>query len=233
MPWHTIKDEAKISAIVKHLISRQRELKTFIDGEKETFRARIVEVNHILSEKGEEAQLVIQSLDPKGDNELIRASSEVRMEFIVKKKFCKCKSAYIGPAYHEGDFVLLLAFPLSVQVHEQRRQERINLDVLEPVSVKITVGKEPNEQKTYDLTVVDCSRHGLGLLVTPNAFDLLGQLNVGDRIRDMVLYAPWAVTKLDGKVAHKTELQDGDHKGCFMLGIKSREIITNDMIRKL
>src|SRR5512136_2214289 len=154
------------------------------------------------------------------------------MEFIVKKKFCKCKTAYIGPAYHEGDFVLLLAFPSSVQVHEQRRQERINLDMLEPVSVKFTVGKEPNERKTYDLTVVDYSRHGLGLLLTRNEFDLLEELNVGDRIRDMALYAPWAVTKVDGKVAHKTELQDGDHKGCFMLGIKSRELITNGMIRK-
>ena len=105
--------------------------------------------------------------------------------------------------------------------------------MLEPVSVKFTVGKEPNERKTYDLTVVDYSRHGLGLLVTRNAFDLLEELNVGDRIRDMVLYAPWAVTKVDGKVIHKTELQDGDHKGCFMLGIKSRAISTNDKTRKL
>jgi len=61
MPWHSIKDEAKISAIIKHLISRQRELKTFIDGDKETFRARIVKVNHILSKKGERSAVS----DPK------------------------------------------------------------------------------------------------------------------------------------------------------------------------
>jgi sulfur carrier protein ThiS len=232
MPWHTLKDKAKILAIIRHLISRQRELKILIDGEKETFRARIVKLNRILSEKGEEVQLVIQRLDPKGDNELIRASSEVRMEFIVKKKFCKCKTAYIGPAYHEGDFVLLLAFPSSVQVHKERREERINLEMLEPISVKLTVGKELNEQKTYDLTVVDCSRHGLGLLVTQNAFDLLEELNVGDLIRDMIMYAPWALITVNGEVAHKTEFQEGDHKGCFMLGIKCRELITNGRIRK-
>jgi hypothetical protein len=221
MPWHSIKDEAKISAIIKHLISRQRKLKTYIDGEKEPFRSRIVKLNRILSEKREEAQLVIQRLDPAGDIELIRASSEVRMEFIVKKKFCKCKTVYIGPVYDGSDFTFLLTFPANVQVHEERQEARVELEMLEPVSVKITVGKESGGRKTYDLPVVDCSRHCLELLVTENEFDLFEELNVGDRIRDVLLYAPWAVTKVDGKVAHKTELQDGDHKGCFMLGIKS------------
>ena len=70
------------------------------------------------------------------------------------------------------------------------------------------------------------------LLTTQKEFDLLEGLNIGDRVRDMVLYAPWAVTKLDSKVAHKTELQDGDHKGCFMLGTKSRELIANGKISK-
>ena len=232
MPWHTIKNEAKISAIFKYLTSRQRELRTFIGGEKEAFRTRISSVIYIRSETGAEAQLVIQRLDPEEGNELIESASEVQMEFTVNKKFCRFKTAYIGPVNGGDNSAFLLDFPSSIQVHEERREERINLEMLEPVSVKLTVGKESNEQKTYDLTVVDYSRHGLGLLVTRNAFDLLEELNVGDRIRDMVLYAPWAVTKVHGKVAHKTELQDGEHKGCFMLGIKSRELITNDRTRK-
>jgi sulfur carrier protein ThiS len=70
------------------------------------------------------------------------------------------------------------------------------------------------------------------LLITQKEFDLLEGLNIGDRVRDMVLYAPWAVTKVDGKVVHKSELQDGDHKGCFMLGTKSLELIANGKISK-
>ena len=68
--------------------------------------------------------------------------------------------------------------------------------------------------------------------MTRDAFDLLGMLNIGDRIRDMVLYSRWAVTKVYGKVAHMTELLDGDHKGCFILGIKLREMIRDDKLRK-
>ena len=85
MPWHTIKNEAKISAIFRYLTSRQRELRTFIGGEKEAFRTRISSVIHIRSETEAEAQLVIQRLDPEKGNQLIESASEVQMEFTVNK----------------------------------------------------------------------------------------------------------------------------------------------------
>jgi len=80
MPWHTIKTEAKISAIFRYLKSRQRELRTFIGGEKEAFRTRISSVIYIRSETGAETQLVIQRLDPEEGNELIESASVIRME---------------------------------------------------------------------------------------------------------------------------------------------------------
>jgi len=232
MPWHTIRNEAKISAIFRYLTSRQRELRTFIGGEKEAFRTRISSVIHVRSETEAEAQLVIQRLDPEEGNQLIESASEVQMEFTVNKKFCRFKTAYIGPVNGGDNSAFLLDFPSSVQVHEERREERIKLELLEPISAKLTVGRDAGGPREYDLAVVDHSRHGLGLLVTQNDFNLLEALSVGDRIQNMILYAPWAVTKVDGKVAHKTQLQDGEHKGCFMLGIKSRELITNDRTRK-
>jgi len=232
MPWHTIKNEAKISAIFRYLTSRQRELRTFIGGEKEAFRTRISSVIHVRSETEAEAQLVIQRLDPEEGNQLIESASEVQMEFTVNKRFCRCKTAYIGPVNGGNNSTFLLDFPSSVQVHEERREERIKLELLEPISAKLTVGTGAGGPKEYDLAVVDHSRHGLGLLVTENAFDLLEELNVGDRIRDLLLYSTWAVAKVHGKVVHKTELLAGDHKGCFMLGIKSREPIADGIIRK-
>jgi hypothetical protein len=49
---------------------------------------------------------------------------------------------------------------------------------------------------------------------------------------DMVLYAPWRLQKWMVRF-HKTELQDGDHKGCFHAGDKIPSSYTNDKIRKL
>ena len=97
MPWHAIKDEAKISAIVKHLISRQRELKILIDGEKETFRARILKLSRIQSENGEEAQLVIQRLDHESQKELVRSASDVWIEFVELNRFAAaCRGAHFS-----------------------------------------------------------------------------------------------------------------------------------------
>jgi len=227
MPWHNIKNEAKISAIVGHLTSRQKKIKIFVNGEKGVFKSKIRRVDRILSDKGEKAQIVIEGLEPKEGNVLIRSASEVRMEFIVKKRFCRCKMAYLRPVHDGADFLFLLSFPDTVQVHEERLENRVEFEMLEPVSAKITLGKQSGTKKSYDLPVVNYSRHGLGLLVTQKESEVLEELKVGDRIREMVLYAPWAVTRVDAKVVDKTELQDGDQRWCVILGVKSRDLIAN------
>jgi hypothetical protein len=233
MPCHIIKNEAKISAIVRHLTSRQRKIKIFLDGEKRVFRSKIRRVDRIVSDNGEKAQIVIEGLDPKEGNDLIRSASVVRVEFIIKKRICRCEMAYLGPVHDGGDFLTQLSFPDSVKVHEERLEDRVDLEMLEPVSVRITVGKASKERKAYDLPVVNRSQHGLGLLVTQKESDLLEKLNVGDRIRGMVLYAPWAVTRMDGKAVHKTELQGGDQRGCVILGVKSRDLFANRETSKI
>ena len=116
MPWLTIKDKPKITAIVNHLISRQKELIISMDDEKETFRSRIVRINRIVSEKGEETQLAIQRLDLAADNESLRSSSEFWLEFTIKHKLCRCKTAYMGLINDGGNSIFLLTFPLSIQV---------------------------------------------------------------------------------------------------------------------
>jgi hypothetical protein len=165
MPCHIIKNEAKISAIVRHLTSRQRKIKIFLDGEKRVFRSKIRRVDRIVSDNGEKAQIVIEGLDPKEGNDLIRSASVVRVEFIIKKRICRCEMAYLGPVHDGGDFLTQLSFPDSIKVHEERLEDRVDLEMLEPVSVRITVGKASKERKAYDLPVVNRSQHGA--LLTP------------------------------------------------------------------
>ena len=225
MSWYRVKDQAKITAIVRHLVSHHREIEIHIDGEKEAFRSRVLKVNRILSENGEERQIMIQRLVPPEGNELIRSSSEVRLDFMVREKICRCKTKCVGSFIEGANLIFLLAFPASIEVHKKRHEERAKLDILEALSAELRVGGEAGGGKVYDLNVVDRSRRGLGLLVTRKDFELLKKLNVGDPIRDIVLYTPWAVLKVDGKVVHKKELRDGDHKGSSILGVKSRDLI--------
>ena len=79
--------------------------------------------------------------------------------------------------------------------------------------------------KIYNLNVLDCSRHGLGLIVTKEDFDLLEKLRNGDKIKNISFYATWTLIKVAGHVRHKTKIEEGKYKGCYLLGIESPEVI--------
>jgi hypothetical protein len=92
------------------------------------------------------------------------------------------------------------------------------------VSVEFSIlGKD----KVYDLGVMDCSMHGVGILITKKDFDLVRLVKPGDRIRDIVLYSETARIKVDGVVRHMTKMSAGKHKDSYVMGIESPEVIEN------
>ena len=113
----------------------------------------------------------------------------------------------------------------TMEIYEKRREDRVLYDMPEVVSVEFTVDKEPAKGKVYDLGVIDCSRHGLGILVREKDFELLESVDLGDWLRDIIFYATWARIKVDGIVRHKTKIAEGKYRGCYVLGIESQDII--------
>ena len=77
----------------------------------------------------------------------------------------------------------------------------------------------------WRLNVVNCSGHGLGLLINQTNSELLMILKPGDTIKDMMLYAEWAMLKVDAKVRHVSKIRQGSCKGMYILGVESGEII--------
>ncbi len=88
------------------------------------------------------------------------------------------------------------------------------------VSVEFRLPMGGEKDKTYVLNVYDRSKHGFGLLVTEKDFDLLKILNPGDRLRNITLYSESIMIKMDGIVRHKTKIEEGKYKGCYLLGIQ-------------
>jgi len=81
------------------------------------------------------------------------------------------------------------------------------------------------KDKIYDLKVMDCSLHGLGILITKKDFDLVRLVKLGDRIRDIVFYSKNAMIKVDGVVRHLSKMSQGKYKDSYLLGIESPEVI--------
>ena len=113
--------------------------------------------------------------------------------------------------------------PMASQ--EKRTEQRAVYAAKESAFVELKIVGRPESGRMYDLKVNDCSKNGLGMLVTQKQFDLLNILDEGDTLKDISFFAPWKVFKVDGTVRHKTRIEQGAYKGCYILGIKSHNPI--------
>ena len=112
-----------------------------------------------------------------------------------------------------------------MDIEENRRQERIEYRMPEFVYVEFKLGKKLKNGKVYNLKVMDFSKNGLGMVVTQKDFDLLEMVDEGEKLEDMTFCAAWTMINVDGTVRHKSKIEDGKYKGCFMLGIETPDII--------
>lgn len=103
---------------------------------------------------------------------------------------------------------------------ERRREERIIIELLDLLSAEFEIGNGVGIGKLWHLSVRDCSEHGLGLLVSENDYELLQILDPGDKIKDMVLYTEWAMTRVDAIVRHITKIEWGTYIGQYILGVE-------------
>ena len=112
-----------------------------------------------------------------------------------------------------------------MDIEENRREERINYGIPEFVYVEFKLGRNPAEGKVYNLKVTNCSKYGLAMIVTQKDFDLLHMVAEGEKLEDMTFCAEWTIINVEGTVRHKSKIEDGEHKGCFILGIETPDII--------
>ncbi len=224
--WGVVKDRHKIQEIFERLVSKTMELKILIDEEDVRFMSRAIRLNpEEISSLGSEPELIIEKLFPEMGNSLIQSSSQITLEFTIKEHFCRGKAKYIGVSNEYPYLGIMITLPQSLELAKERRREKRRIyDMPDFVSVEFSImGKD----KVYDLGVMDCSMHGLGILITKKDFDLVRLVKLGDRIRDIVLYSETARIKVDGVVRHLTKMSTGKHKDSYVMGIESPEVIEN------
>jgi len=221
-----VKDRHKIQEIFERLVSKTMELKILIDEEDVRFISRAIRLNpEEISSLGSEPELIIEKLFPEMGNSLIQSSSQITLEFSIKEHFCRGKAKYVGVSNEYPYLGIIITLPQSLELTKERRREKRRIyDMPDFVSVEFSImGKD----KVYDLGVMDCSMHGLGILITKKDFDLVRLVKPGDRIRDIVLYSESARIKVDGVVRHLTKMSTGKHKDSYVMGIESPEVIEN------
>ena len=120
---------------------------------------------------------------------------------------------------------LAMGFPESLEIERKRRKGRITYEMPECFSAEFRLGTNSKEDRLYQLNVLNRSDHGLGLIVPEMDLELLRILKKGDTLDDITILASWAMIKVSGTVSHITKIEDGKHKGCYLLGIHTHRLI--------
>ena len=128
---------------------------------------------------------------------------------------------FINPYANNG---MIMSPSGSFKSEERRREARTNFEMPQFIAVEFKLGKGPKKEKTYDLNVLNRSVHGLALLITEKDYELVQALNCGDKLQNIMFFAPSAMIRVDGTVRHMTKLEGGKHKNCYILGLESDDI---------
>jgi hypothetical protein len=191
------------------------------------FATKILKFRHDepTSKIRKEPELVIEKLIPDRGNALIQSFPDAVVEFTVNVNQCRCAVKYVGISSEYPYFGFIVSARGSVEVLERRKEERVVYDLPDFVSAELKLPQGVPDGKVYTLNVVDSSPHGLGILLSKKDFDVLKFVKPGDRLKGITFYAQAAVIRVDGTVRHITRVDWGRHKGSYILGIESQEII--------
>lgn len=229
MAWRTLDNKLKIIQIFNHLISNRAEIKIRLKGGETEFTSRFIKINQedLLSEIGKRPELIIEKLTPEKGNILIQSSPEVTAEFVIQESLCRSTLVYTGTSSTYPHFGHILNFPESIEITENRKEERFPYEKTGFISVEFRLGEKSKDDRLYELNVFDTSKHGLCIIIPPKYSDLTQKIKVGDKLEDITLYSARARINVSGTVRHKTKINEGKYKGVCLIGIESPDIIEN------
>ena len=215
----------KIRETIDFLISHKREITIQIEGHETSFASRIIMANHgdISLKTGKRPELIIERLTPEKGNILIKSGPHLIATFSLRNTYCRFKTRYLSTTSEGPSIGLVVSFPESIDVREKRRRDRRGDEIPEFVSVAVRVKNGSKKDKTYELGIFDCTAHGVGILVKKRYFDLREIVEVGDKLRDITLYGPQTIVKVDGTVRHKSKKRGMQDEDFYVVGVEFDE----------
>lgn len=232
MDWFANPNKQQIAKILELLILKKTEIRVHIDGEKNPFKSKLVKTGSKTVESRSNALekqpvLIMEKIFPERGNSILKSSSNILIECLLAEVQVRFKTRYMGISSDYPHSGIVLEFPDSLEMKEQRRDDRTIQNVPDFISVEFSLKDASGKKRSYELDVVDCSKHGLGLLVSDKHKGLLRLLKPGDKIKDITFYATWTMIQVDAVVKHRSKIESGKNRGQYIIGVESSEIIEN------
>jgi len=116
---------------------------------------------------------------------------------------------------------------MNSEIEEMRKEERFDCDPPDFFSVEFNLGQDSENEQAWNLTVLDCSKYGLRLLVTDIDSALLKMLKPGDVIKNITFYGESTFIRVDATVKHISKIGHGPNEGQHAIGVESSSIMTS------
>jgi hypothetical protein len=229
MPDFITKSKARIRQAIDYLAVHRRPITVKMEWEPTFFDSMIVKADHgdPLSKTGAGGRVFIQWLSPPRGNNLIQSVvSPVQVRFSLGKYKLAFTSSYITKSLESPHLGHIITYPEALVLADRRRSDRHEVDrnvapFFAEARIKVRAGR--SKKKAYDLKVFDVSESGVGILVGKELFNWLERIGIGDRLKEVELYAPWTIVRVDGTVRHKSKMHEGEYSGYHLLGIELDE----------
>ena len=225
MKWTLLEREEKISKVIDYAISKNTEISLRIAEIEHECTSRFVEImpgalsgNREVS-TGPGPELLIEKLRPDIGNDFIQRFPEAAVEFPVHECLCRFDTRCAGTNSVYPYYGILLDFPACMELEEKRQEDRVVFEFPEKLSARIRLPDGSRRNRFLELSVIDTSSRGLGLLVTKGTYGLIADLSAGDPIPEIVITS--TAVKLEAVVRHKTKIEDGAFKGSYILGLET------------
>lgn len=115
------------------------------------------------------------------------------------------------------------------ETRQARREPRRPPSIPRFTYVEFSMKGKDGRLKDFRLDVVNSSANGIGLLVMKEEADIIDTLAPGSSVKEMVFYAPWTIIHADARIRHLTVISKGPHRGHYLLGVESEEIVESSM----
>jgi hypothetical protein len=228
MPDFSTKSKARIRQAIDFLAVKRSPIAVKIEGEQTLFDSMIVKADHgdPVSKAGTAGRVFIKWLSPAKGNNLIQSVSPVQVRFSLGKHKLAFTSYYITKSLESPYLGHIITYPEALVIADRRKSDRHEVDSnAAPLfaKAKISLRTGRSQEEVYDIGIFDISENGIGILVGEELFDWLERIGIGDRLKEVELYAPWTIVRVDGTVRHKSRTHKGKYSGYHLLGIELDE----------
>ena len=114
---------------------------------------------------------------------------------------------------------------MKSKIKERRKAERYTYDHPDFFTAELMLGEDPGKEQIWELTVLDCSKHGMRLLVADIDYQLLKMLKRGDVIKDITLYGESTLMRVDATIRHISKIGNGPYQDQHSIGVESSDLI--------